>query len=66
MDSKIASLNDCEANKQLSEDAGGRFKLIQKARNLVRNSCIVVALMGHFRVGPSLCFKARLSAKLLI
>ena len=37
---KISSLNDCEANKQLSEDAGGRLKLTQKARNLARNSCI--------------------------
>ena len=45
---KISSLNDCEANKQLSEDAGGRFKLIQKARNLARNSCIAVALNRPF------------------
>ena len=45
---KISSLNDCEANKQLSEDAGGRLKLTQKARNLARNSCIAVALNRPF------------------
>ena len=45
---KISSSNDCEANKQLSEDAGGRLKLTQKARNLARNSCIAVALNRPF------------------
>ena len=45
---KISSLNDCEANKQLSEDAGGRLKLTQKARNLARNSCIAMALNRPF------------------
>ena len=45
---KFFSLNDCEAIKQLSEDAGGRLKLIQKARNLARNSCIAVALNRPF------------------
>ena len=45
---KMSSLNDCEANKQLSEDAGGRLKLTQKARNLARNSCIAVALNRPF------------------
>ena len=45
---KISSLNDCEANKQLSEDAGGRLKLTEKARNLARNSCIAVALNRPF------------------
>ena len=44
----LSSLNDCEAIKQLSEDAGGLLKLIQKARNLARNSCIAVALNRPF------------------
>ena len=72
----------CDRRNKLKEELGKRRNKLEESKKIAQfyqdvvevravNVCFIPApartsLLGHFRVAPSLCFTARLSAKSLI